>query len=147
MPELTPNSIFPESPKGPPPYLWEEHAAFRHTFLMHFTKDGDRAALEAVGQVLYDMLLEVSGSWPCWPESPTRAEMRAVVADLRHAQAFLATIARERHAASLGVEDERLSLLAGKFSRKVERTANGIESVLGLLLTGAGLTSPSGSLL
>ena len=52
MPELTPESIFPAS--------WEEHAAFRSTFLMHFTKEGDRAALEILGQLLYEMLLEVS---------------------------------------------------------------------------------------
>jgi hypothetical protein len=123
MPELTPESIFPAS--------WEEHAAFRSTFLMHFTKEGDRAALEILGQLLYEMLLEVSGGWPHWPESPTRVEMRAVVADLRHAQAFLAAIAGARHASSLKGEDERLSLLADELSREVGKTANAIESVLG----------------
>ena len=115
MPELTPDSTFPAS--------WEEHAAFRSTFLMHFTKEGDRAALEILGQLLYEMLLEVYGGWPHWPESPTRVEMRAVATDLRHAQAFLAAIAEARHASSLKGEDERLSLLADGFSREVGRTA------------------------
>jgi hypothetical protein len=133
MPELTPESTFPDSPQTPQLAPWEEHAAFRSTFLMHFTQAGDRAALEAVGQLLYDMLLEVSGKWPGWPESPTRAEMRAVVADLRHAEAFLAAIAQSRHASSLGVDDERLSCAADEFSRTVGRTADGIESVVGRL--------------
>jgi hypothetical protein len=125
MPELTPDSTFPAS--------WEEHAAFRTTFLMHFTKEGDRAALEMLGQLLYEMSLEVSGGWPHWPESPTRVEMRAVATDLRHAQAFLAAIAEARHASALKGEDERLCLLADGFSREVGRTANGIESILGPL--------------
>jgi hypothetical protein len=133
MTELTPESASPGSPQPAP---WEEHAAFRSTFLMHFTQAGDRAALEAVGQLLYDMLLEVSGRWPEWPESPTRVEMRAVVADLRHAQSFLATIAQARHASSLEVEDEQLSLLADECSVMVGRTANGIESFLGAPATG-----------
>ncbi len=127
MPELTPDSTFPAS--------WEEHAAFRSTFLMHFTKEGDRAALEILGQLLYEMLMEVSGGWPHWPESPTRVEMRAVLADLRHAQAFLAAIAGARCVSSLESEDERLSFLADGFSREVGRTASGIESVLGPLRT------------
>jgi hypothetical protein len=133
MPELTSESTFPASRQAPLLTSWEEQAAFRSTFLMHFTQAGDRAALEAVGQLLYDMLLEVSGQWPAWPESPTRAEMRAVVADLRHAQAFLATIALARQASSLGVDDERLSRAADEFSRTVGRTADGIESVIGSL--------------
>ena len=58
MPELTSDSTFPAT--------WEEHAAFRSTFLMHFTKEGDRAALEILGHLLYEMLLEVSGGWPHW---------------------------------------------------------------------------------
>lgn len=135
MSELTPESASPGSPQASPLAPWEEHAAFRSTFLMHFTQAGDRAALEAVGQLLYDMLLEGSGRWPDWPESPTRAEVRAVVADLRHAQSFLATIAQARHASALEVEDERLSLLADEWSLVVGRTASGIESVLGPLAT------------
>jgi hypothetical protein len=124
MPELTSESIFPDS-------SWEEHAAFRGTFLMYFTKEGDRAALEILGQLLYEMQLEVSGGWPHWPESPIQVEMRAVAADLRHAQAFLAAIAGARHTSSLKGEDERLSLLADGYSREVGQTARGIESVLG----------------
>jgi hypothetical protein len=124
MPELTSESIFPDS-------SWEEHAAFRSTFLMHFTKEGDRAALEILGQLLYEMVLDVNGVWPHWPESPIRVEMRAVAADLRHAQAFLAAIAEARHTSSLKGEDERLSLLADGYSREVGQTAKGLESALG----------------
>src|SRR4029077_7893587 len=132
MPELTSESIFPDSSQAPQLTSWEEHAAFRSTFLMHFTKEGDRAALEILGQLLYEMLLEVSGGWPHWPEAPIRVEMRGVAADLGHAHALLAALAGARHTSSLKGEDERLSLLADGFSREVGQTANGIEAVLGV---------------
>lgn len=133
MPDLPDSTAMPTQSTEPPLYLWEEHAAFRSTFLMHFTKEGDRATLEAIGQLLYDMALEVSGNWPRWRESSTRTEIRAVLADLRHAQAFLAAIARSRHVASLGVEDERLSLMADELTSMVGRTTSLIESIIGPL--------------
>ena len=138
MPELVPDSTAtpPQDPQEPPLYPWEEHVAFRSTFLMHFTQPGDREALEHIGRMFYDMALEVSGNWPRWKESPTRAELRAVLADLRHSQAFIATVARSRHVASLGAEDERLSLTADEVSRMVGRTGNVIESIIGPLWTG-----------
>jgi hypothetical protein len=111
-------------------YIWEEHPAFRFTFLMHFTQEGDRAAFEHVGNLLYDMALECSGKWPAWPESPTRAEMRTVAQDLRHAAAFLASVGDERSKVSLGPEDEGLSYMAATWAHMVERIARGIESVL-----------------
>jgi hypothetical protein len=104
MPDLiqestaAPNPPLPPDPPEPPatwdptkPYLapfpWEDHPVFRFTFLLWFTREGDRDALEVVGRLLYDMTLEVCGTWPQMPESTTRAEMRAVAKDLRHAQA------------------------------------------------------------
>lgn len=131
-PPLPPDSPEPPATWDPTkPYLapfpWEDHPVFRFTFLLWFTREGDREALEAVGRLLYDMTLEVCGTWPQMPESTTRAEMRAVAKDLRHAQAFLLSIAREKDTASLGVEDERLSLMAEGWADHVGRAANGLE--------------------
>jgi hypothetical protein len=81
--------------------------------------------------MLYGMALESSRVWPEWRETTTRAEMRAVLADLRHAEAVLATIARSRHVSSLGEEDERLSLSADELARMVGRTGSIIESIIG----------------
>ncbi len=112
------------------PFPWEDHPVFRFTFLLWFTREGDRDALEALGRLLYDMTLEVCGTWPRMPESTTRAEMRAVAKDLRHAQAFLLSIHQEQEASSLGVEDDRLAVMAGTWSSMVGRIASGIEGAV-----------------
>ena len=112
------------------PFPWENHPVFRFSFLLWFTREGDRDALEAVGRLLYDMTLEVCGTWPPLPESTTRAEMRAIAKDLRHAQAFLLSISQEQEASSLGVEDERLAIMAGTWSSMVGRIASGIEGAV-----------------
>jgi hypothetical protein len=155
MPELTPQSSAPptlppslfaappaEPPEPPvpfsndprvqpPAYDWEDHPAFRFTFLMHFTKNADRLALEHIGAMLYDLALEASGEWPAWRESTTRAELRAVMADIRHAEAFLLAVAKERETVSLGVEDERLSFQAAHYAERCSSIAFGLESMVG----------------
>lgn len=130
LPEVYPTPPTIEDPPEGPPFPWEDHAAFRSSFLLHFTAEGHRAALKAVGQMLYDMALEAKG-WPDWEESPTRAELRAIAADLRHAQGFLHSIGEEQHTVSLDSEDVRLALMAAEWSRMVGRIAHVIEMVLG----------------
>jgi hypothetical protein len=135
-----PPSEPPEPPAPPPPiprnrekppfYNWEEHPAFRYTFLALFTQEGDREALEHIGVMLYDMALEVLGKWPQPSESATRSEMRAVAEDFRHLEAYLASIGAEREAASLEAEDAFLSSLAAKLSPQVGRLAGFIEREL-----------------
>lgn len=102
----------PKKPKAGP-FPWEEHPAFRFTFLLWFTRPEDREVLEALGRLIYEMALEVCGTWPAFPESTTYAEMRAVAKDLRHAQAFLMSVNHELETASLAREDERLAIMAG----------------------------------
>ena len=131
MPELVSDST-----ATPPLFPWEDHPAFRFTFLMHFTQPGDREALEHIGKMLYDSALELSGKWPTGPESPTRGELRAVLADLRHAESFIATVAGSRNVASLGPEDERLTYMVDEVSRMVGRTASILETLIGPLWTG-----------
>lgn len=118
------------APPEPPPFPWEDHAAFRSSFLLHFTENGHRAALEAIGQMLYDLALEAKG-WPAWEESATRAELRAVAEDLRHAQGFLWSVGEEQQNVSLDSEDVRLAIMAVEWSRMVGRIAHVIEMMLG----------------
>jgi hypothetical protein len=117
-------------------FPWEAHPAFRFTFLMHFTQPGDREALEHLGRMLYDSALELAGKWPRGQESPTRAELRAVLADLRHAESFIASVAGSRHVASLGVEDERLTYMVDEVWRDIGRTAKILETMIGPLWKG-----------
>jgi hypothetical protein len=140
-PEFTPPPDTPTSPAftwrtstyDPPPPLtdWESAPAFRSVFLLHFTQEGDRTALEHVGRMLYDMALAASGDWPPWIETTTRTELRAVAADIRHASLFLESVVRERDTASLDSEDERLTYMVESYVEDLRRVVNGIETFLG----------------
>ena len=138
MPELTQQSSPAPVPPGqsqpaePPSrrYDWEEHPAFRFAFLALFTQEGDREALEHLGVMLYDMALEVLGTWPKPQESTTRGEMRAAAQDLRHLEAYLESIGAERETASLGSDDTSMSTLAAKLAPQAGQFAGTIESEL-----------------
>ncbi|HEX9945347.1 MAG TPA: hypothetical protein VGG03_25330 [Thermoanaerobaculia bacterium] len=80
--------------------------------------------------MLYDMALEAK-HWPAWEESATRAELRAIAEDLRHAEGFLWTVGEEQHNVSLDPQDVRLALMAAEWSRMVRRIAHAIEMMLG----------------
>jgi hypothetical protein len=83
--------------------------------------------------MLYDMALETSKNWPEWPESTTRAEMRAVARDLQHAASFLQSVSDERKTVSLDYDGERWALMAESWAVRVEELGNGIEEMLGAL--------------
>jgi hypothetical protein len=127
MPELTTQST---TPPAVAPSTWEDREGFRETLLLHFTRPGDADALRHVGALLYDAALECAGSWPGWPESSTRTELRAAVADLRHLQGFLQSVGREREVSSLGQPDERLSQFAARQAAEVAKIAHRIEQEL-----------------
>jgi hypothetical protein len=152
MPELTPESTPPpeappqddpralskrfpwgERQHDPPPPLedWEQHPAFRFTFLYHFTQPGDREALEHIGRMLYDMALESAKVWPEWTETTTRTELRALVYDLQHAALYLASVVKERETVSLPTEDERLTYMVESYLYQLAKIASGIENFLG----------------
>ena len=131
MPELTDSTPPPAAtPPTIDPAVWEDFPAFRETFLMYFTPPGYAAALRTVGEMLHTMILENYRPWPGWPESSTRTEMRAAVADLRHMQGFLASVGRERELSSLDPEDAYLSQIAGKLARQLKHATDGIEREL-----------------
>jgi hypothetical protein len=75
---------------------WEDFAVFRETFLMYLTPPDYAAALRKVGEILFTMILENYAPWPGWPESSTRTELRAALADLRHVEGFLGAVGRAR---------------------------------------------------
>jgi hypothetical protein len=152
MPELTPQSTSPSSPAPPPvpagtlpippesippavppildPVLWEDFPVFRETFLMYISEPEFNASLRRVGEYFFGMLLECYGDWPEWPESSTRTELRAAVADLRHLEGFLASVGQEHAVASLPWQDARLSRFAARQAAEVARIAHRIEQEL-----------------
>jgi len=126
----------PASPAVPPtidPAAWEDFAVFRETFLMYLTPPGYAAALRTVGEMLHSMILEAFNPWPGWPESSTRTELRAALADLRHLEGFLGAVGREHVASSLTRPDDRLSRFAGRQAAEVARIAHRIEAELAKL--------------
>jgi hypothetical protein len=127
MPDLTPQST---PPPAADPDAWEKLPAFRQTFLMYVTPPGFAAALQGLGEMLYSLILETPAEWPGWPESATRTEMRAALADLRHLQGFLGSVGREREVSSLDAEDAYLSTLAAKLARQLRVVGDGIEREL-----------------
>ncbi len=132
MPELTDSTPPPTAvPPAIDPAAWEDYPAFRETFLMYFTPPGYAAALRTAGEMLHTMILESYDPWPGWPESSTRTEMRAALADLRHLQGFLASVGREKDLSSLDPEDAYLSNIAAKLARQIGHAADGIERELG----------------
>jgi hypothetical protein len=127
---IQPEADPPATPPILDPAAWETLPAFRETFLMYVTPPGYAAAIRTMGEMMYSLLLEAPAEWPGWPESSTRMEMRAAVADLRHLQGFLASVGREREVSSLGPEDAYLSNIAAKLARQIGHAADGIEREL-----------------
>ena len=150
MPELVPKSIAaPAAPPIPPGYppippeimrpavppiiqpsAWEDYPIFRETFLMYVSEPEFNASLRTMGEYFFGMLLECYSDWPEWPESSTKTEMRAALADIRHLQGFLASVGQERRVSSLSRSDGRLSHYASGAARLLNRVANTIEKLL-----------------
>jgi hypothetical protein len=113
------------------PALWEEHEGFRETLLRHFTDPEANTTLRGLGRLLFNLSLENPAGWPHHPEGETRSELRAVLADLRHLQGFLASVGREHVVSSLSPGDEALSVFAEQQAVEVGRIADQIEEELG----------------
>jgi len=141
-PTAAPPPVPPRTPPIPPerdrpavppvfqPTAWEDYPIFRETFLMYISEPEFNAALRKVGDYFFGMLLECYGDWPEWPESSTRWELRAAVADLRHLTGFLAAVGQEGHLSTLAAGDKRLARHASGAARVLNRLANSIESRL-----------------
>ena len=112
------------------PQAWNESDSFRETMLQFFEDPADKAAVRHVGRVLYDLAVEASRDLG-GESSVTRAELRAVAADLRHTGGYLFhVIRRAAKECSLDESDERLARVAGKLARRVGALVTSIEERL-----------------
>ncbi|HEY6322997.1 MAG TPA: hypothetical protein VJA16_15715 [Thermoanaerobaculia bacterium] len=114
------------------PQDWNEGDSFLETAFLHIQDHEDREALRRVGRLIYNMSLEVriDQTLADDEESQTRAELRAVLADLRHVQGFLACVLRESVESSLDADEQALSVLAGSFAGRVAAIADALEEEL-----------------
>ncbi len=129
-PPIPPEVMQPAVPPIISPAAWEDYPIFRETFLLYVSEPEFNRSLRTMGDYFFGMLLECYGDWPAWPESSTRTELRAAVADLRHLQGFLAAVGQERRFSSLSPGDVRLSRYASGIARVLNKIASGIERKL-----------------
>ncbi len=127
----------PEAPAVTPPTIepanWERFEGFCETFLLYFTHAPDNAALRVVATLLYDLCLESGGIlMPDHPEGWARAQVRAVLADLRFLQGFLASLTEEAEGAGLDAYQDHLYRFAGARSAALATVADEIEAQLGV---------------
>ena len=118
----------PDRPQSTPP-PWEESDSFRETMLQLLDDPADREAVRHAGRVLYDLAVEGTREVGTTPADPsiTRAELRAVAADLRYTGGYCAAIRRSAEECSLDAEDEKLARFAGKLGREVGALVDKIE--------------------
>lgn len=123
--ESTPAPIFRIDPTE-----WEDHEGFRETFLLHYTAPEANETLRRLGELLFNQALERVDLWPTRPESATRTELLATVADLRFLEGYLGSVGQEHVVSSLAPEDTTLSQLAAAQALEVGRIADRIEEHL-----------------
>ena len=132
MPDLTPQSTPPAA--APPvldPALFEDFEGFRETTLAVFTDPKSNAALRIVGELLYSLALEFWQHWPKESEGAFFHQSRAVLADLRHLQGWLAHLGAERTASALTDDEERVSSLFESLAPDLKAIADALEVELG----------------
>ncbi len=112
------------------PKRHEAFSTFRETFLVYFTDPAANAATRAFGNVLYDMLLSSWGEWPEHPEGIFRAELRAVIADLRCAQGSLLELTGETFAPPTPHEGH-LASIGHQIAHEVGQLADRLEREMG----------------
>ena len=118
----------PSCANGTPP-PWTEGESFRETTLHLIDDPADREAFRHAGRVLYDLAVEGTREVGTTPADPsiTRAELRAVAADLRYTGGYCAAIRRSAEECSLDADDEELAHFAGKIGRQVGALVEKIE--------------------
>ena len=108
---------------------WNEEESFRETTLICIDDPGDREAFRQVGRVLYEMAVETTRE-TAGESSSTRAELRAIAADLRYTSGYCAMVRRSAEECSLDKSDDALARFPGQLARRVGALAASIEERL-----------------
>ena len=109
-------SIAPTAP------LWNEADSFRETTLQLLDDPADRDALGRAGEVLYDLAVALTRENGTTPQDPsvTRAELRAIAADLRYTGGYLLNVvAQSAVDCDLDPANDELARFAGKIGARL----------------------------
>ncbi len=124
-----------------PPDRFEDFEGFRETTLAVFTDPRANAALRTVGGLLYAISLEYARYWPREPDGAFRNQARAVLADLRHLEGWLAHLFGEIAASALSAEEERVATLCGTFVPALKSIGDALEFEIGPTVNERGFLS------
>lgn len=107
---------------------WDELSPFRASFLRHFTEPEDRAAMERIGSLAYELVLEFKGHWPDDGRSEIASETLAAVEDLRYLAGHLGEVGRVREDDALTDGEHAMCRLASFQSRELDGIANTLQA-------------------
>jgi hypothetical protein len=131
MPSCPESTRSPDGPCAVPAQIdsarFEDFEGFRETTLAVFTEPGDNQALRRVGNLLYSMGLEHVRYWPREPDGAFFHQMRAVLADLRHLQGWLAHLGRQRAESVLSRREDLISVHCGAVAEEVRILGDSLE--------------------
>jgi hypothetical protein len=123
-------------PAGPPaavpaailPARFEDFEGFRETTLAAFTDPQANTTLRGLGTLLYDMALEYTAHWPHEPCGAFFHQVRAVLADLRHLEGWLAHLAAEVSASVLDFEEEQVAAVCGTLAADLKAAGDTLQA-------------------
>jgi hypothetical protein len=132
----------PDRPQSiPPPFVppsapagWIEESAFRETFLLAIDDPEKRESVRRAGAAFFLMALEATYHNGTTEEDPsaTRAELRAIAADLRYLQGYAAAAGYSAVSCSLEPAEHADALYAGGTAETLAAIAGSIETRLAL---------------
>src|SRR5882672_1745107 len=132
LPDPTPPAFPPDVavPAVIKPPRFEDFEGFRETTLATFTDPGANAVLRGLGALLYEMALEYTAHWPHEPCGAFFHQVRAVLADLRHLQGWLAHLAGEVSASVLDFEEEQIATVCGTLAADLKEAGDALQDVI-----------------
>jgi hypothetical protein len=110
------------------PERFEDFEGFRETTLAAFTDPQANTTLRGLGDLLYTMALEYTAHWPHEPCGAYFHQVRAVLADLRHLEGWLAHLAAEVSASVLDFEEERVAAVCGTLAADLKAAGDTLQA-------------------
>jgi hypothetical protein len=133
MPDRSKSIPDPFVPPGAPAN-WIEESAFRETFLLAIDDPEKRETVRRAGAIAFLAALETTFHNGTTPEDPsaTRAELRAIAADLRYLQGYCAAVGYSAVSCGLEPTEHADALFAGGTAETLGYIAGSIETRLAL---------------
>ena len=107
------------------PGQWEKHDGFRATTLLYVTDPEANQAIRRFAALLSRLIADYP-AWPQDPEGATRSMLRAVRADLRYLEGFLAEAGAQCVHVTVDPAEQALCVFAGRLAGEIDKLAERI---------------------